>query len=86
MLEDNEGNMTDLHPFVITKEEIEKDNLLHTFTYDYSDKLASSTEINGVNIQRIKKVLVYVNAGIDGSVAQGYFWLDKIVFRTEIKK
>jgi hypothetical protein len=82
MIEDNAGNKTDVEPFSITTSEIPKDNQAHTYTIDFSDRLESSTNItSGVNIERISKVRLYINAGIQGSVSEGYFWLDKIEFK-----
>jgi hypothetical protein len=81
MLEDTQGNLTDQHPFIISEEEIAMDNHAHTFTYNFDGNLGSSTDIiDGVNIRRIKKVLVHINAGIEGKVSEGHFWLDKIEF------
>jgi hypothetical protein len=79
MLEDTEGNRTDQHPFVISEDEITKDDQTQTYTYDFASNLGSSTAITeGVNIHRIKKVLIYINSGIEGKVAEGFYWLDRV--------
>ena len=81
MLEDTRGNRTDQHPFYLAEDTIIKDYKLNVFEYDFSGNLGSSTNITeGVDIHRIKKVLVYINSGIEGKVSEGYFWLDKIQF------
>ncbi len=79
MLEDEDGNRSDVEPFVIGEEEILKDDQPHTYTYDFNNKLGSTTNSTmGVDIQRIKKILVFINAGTNIQASEGVFWLDRI--------
>jgi hypothetical protein len=81
MLEDENGDRTDESPFVIPDSEIIKDDRSHTYTYSFDTRLQSSTSSTGeIDICKVKKILVYINAGIAGKVSEGYFWLDKVQF------
>lgn len=81
MLEDESGHRTDESPFIIAEEEIIKDDHSHTYSYGFSTSLQSSTSnTSEIDIRRIKKVLVFINAGTTGKVSKGYFWLDKVQF------
>jgi hypothetical protein len=84
MLEDVGGNRTDQHPFAIAENSIVKNDELNVFEYNFSGNLGSSTNIiGGADIHRIGKVLIFINSGIEGKVAEGYFWLDKVEFSAD---
>ncbi len=79
MLEDENRHKTDENSFIITDSELIKDNLLHTYEYDFSDHLESGTSSSGeIDISRVSKVVIYINSGLSGTVSQGTFWLDNI--------
>ena len=81
MLEDIEGNKTDETPFIITNDRFIKDDKSHTYSYNFGNNLNSSTGTTGqIDIRRVKKVILYINAGIAGEISGGYFWLDQIRF------
>ena len=81
MIEDENGNRTDEAPFVIPEEDIIKDDKSHSYTYGFGTNLQSSTSGTGdIDIRRIRKVLIFINAGTTGKVSEGYFWLDKVQF------
>ena len=81
MLEDNEGNQTDVMPFKITDLQIYKDDKSHTYIYNFENKLNSSTSASGIiNIREVKKVRIYINAGGSEVASRGYFWFDRIQF------
>ena len=82
MLQDDEGNLTDVSPFTITDNRFVKDNVSHTYSYNFENKLGSSTSSTGeVNLRNVKKVVIYINAGNTGTVSEGRFWLDKVEFQ-----
>lgn len=82
MLEDEQGHQTDIDPMVISEEEFFKDNIRHNYSFDLTQHLASTTSSSDeVDLSRISKVLIFINSGIAGKVAEGSFWLDKIEFR-----
>ena len=86
ILEDDEGNQTDLSPFSIVKSQVIKDGQSHTYSYEFKDNLQSSRGENGeVDAANIKKLVIYINSGILGSAAEGYFCLDKINFTSSDK-
>ena len=79
LLEDSGGHQTDVSPFIIQDTDLIKDNQLHSYTYDFRENLGSSTSISSeINISGISKVIIYINSGLSGSVAEGTFWLDNI--------
>ena len=82
MLQDDEGNLTDVSPFTITDNRFVKDNVSHTYSYNFENKLGSSTSSTGeINLRNVKKVVIYINAGNTGTVSEGRFWLDKVEFQ-----
>ncbi len=81
MLQDNEGNQTDASPFIITDKRFIKDDKSHTYSYNFENRLGSSTSSTGeINLREVKKVLIYINAGNTGVISEGRFWLDKLQF------
>lgn len=81
MLQDDEGNFTDVSPFIITDNRFIKDNESHTYSFNFENRLESSTGSTGeINLRKVKKVIIYINAGVIGTVSEGHFWLDKIQF------
>ncbi len=81
MLEDEEGNRTDVSPFIITSDRFIRDNKSHIYSYNFETNLESSTAGSGIiNLRNVKKILVYINAGNTGVISEGSFWLDKIRF------
>ncbi len=83
LLEDQNGHRTDIDPMVISEEEVIKDDKQHIFSFDVTQHLASTTSSSDeVDISRISKVLIFINSGIEGKVAEGSFWLDKIEFQS----
>jgi hypothetical protein len=81
MIEDNDGNRTDITPFIITDSQIYKDDKSHTYTYNFENKLSSSTSTSGViNIREVKKVRIFINAGSSGTASSGHFWLHQVKF------
>ena len=81
MLQDDAGNLTDVSPFIINDNRFFKDNESHSYSYDFENKLGSSTSSTGeINLQKVKKVIIYINAGNTGTVSEGRFWLDKVEF------
>jgi len=82
MLEDQFGHRNDIDPMIISEEEIIKDNTLQTYTFDLTDHLGSTTSSSDeIYLNRIAKVLIFINAGLEGKVAEGSFWLDKVEFQ-----
>jgi hypothetical protein len=85
MLEDQFGHRNDIDPMILSEEEIVKDNTLHTYTFDLTDHLGSTTSNSDkIDLNRISKVLIFINAGLEGKVAEGSFWLDKVEFQVPI--
>lgn len=83
MLEDQNGHRNDIDPMEISEEKIIKDNGLQIYTFDLTQHLASTTSgTDVIDISRISKVLIFINSGIKGKVAEGSFWLDKIEFQS----
>jgi hypothetical protein len=79
VLEDENRHQTDEFPFIIADDNLTKDNQPHIYTYDFTDNLQSSTSNTGeVDISRIKKVVIFINAGLTGTVSEGTFWLDHV--------
>ncbi len=81
MLQDDEGNLTDVSPFIITDNRFMKDNESHTYSYNFENRLGSSTSSTGeINLREVKRILIYINAGNAGVISEGRFWLDKVQF------
>ena len=81
LLEDEEGNRTDVSPFVITSDRFIRDDKSHMYSYNFGTNLESTTAGSGIiNMRNVKKILVYINAGNTGVISEGSFWLDKIRF------
>lgn len=81
MLEDAEGHRTDQSPFTLTRANIYKDGMAHTYTYDFDDNLESSSgPDNAIDIRQIKRVIIFINSGEVGEADKGYFWLEKLEF------
>ncbi|MBA7548348.1 hypothetical protein ES705_40800 [subsurface metagenome] len=84
MLEDRNGHRNDIDPFMIAEDKVISDGTLHTYDFDVNKHLASTTSsTNEITLNRISKVLIYINAGLTGKVAEGFFWLDNVQFRTD---
>jgi hypothetical protein len=39
-------------------------------------------ESGNIKIERIKKIVIYINSGLTGRVAEGYCWKDQIKLET----
>ena len=56
-------------------------NESNTYTFDLNDHLESVTSSSGkVDISKIHKVHLLINAGITGKVGYGKFWLKQLEF------
>jgi hypothetical protein len=81
MLEDADGHRNDEDPVLLLDDELISDNTLQTYQYDLREHLGSVTSGTGeVDLTKIEKVYIYINAGLTGKISSGSFWLDSIRF------
>lgn len=82
MLEDEEGHMNDADPMLLTEDDIQIDETKSIrYDFDLLEYELSVTGTNGViDLSRIVKMHIYVNAGLSGVLGSGTFWIDRIEF------
>jgi hypothetical protein len=81
LLEDEDGHRNDADPVLLSDDELLSDNILQSYQFDLTDHLGSVTSGSGeVDLTKIVKVYIYINAGLTGKISSGSFWLDSIRF------
>jgi len=77
MLEDAEGNRSDNRVFEISDEQLIKDDLSHSYSFDFTNRPGSSSAAGKVNIKAVKRIYIYITSEAPSG---GFFWLDKVSF------
>ncbi len=79
ILEDDGGHENDVNPISLTEDQLFFDDMLHSYSFDLTSHLASLTGAGGtIDISRVRAIHIYINAGIEGKVTTGTFWLNKL--------